>query len=197
MKQHVILTAVLIAICITPRLSAEKSRPDTLIRGVRFLPSATRLVAETIHIDIPRSCLRTDSVHAKEKYPITFFTAGCNGASPCLTLSIMVMVIPESIRGFDEVVDRSLKEDFGAGDPRKINEALIVSPCSGADRVSLYYGPSFVAGNHIIGYYHSHEKKSTSKVVIGLTFIDSFSDGEWQAVLVHSVNILKSVRFPK
>ncbi len=82
-------------------------------------------MADTVTIEIPLSCSRTDTEHAKEKYPITFFTAGCDGASPCLTLSIMVMILPESIRGYDDVVKRSLKEDFGVGEVRRINETLI------------------------------------------------------------------------
>lgn len=197
MKPPVILLAAVIASCMAAPLQAGDPGPGKTIRGTSFLPRAAREVAGTVKIDIPLSCSRTDSEHAKEKYPITFFTSGCGGANPCLTLSVMVMVIPESIRGFDEVVSRSIKEDFGAGETRKINEALIASPGSGADRISLHYGPSFLTGNHIIGYYHSRDKRTTSKVVVGLTFIENFSEGEWQAVLVHSVNILKSVRFMK
>lgn len=197
MKTRFILIAALLASFNAAPSPAGDLTPDTRVRGLSFLPRAEREIAGTVRIDVPRSCAREDAAHAKEKYPMAFFTAGCGGANPCLTLSIMVMIIPESIRGFDEVVKRSQEEDFGPGDVRKINEALIANPGSGADRLSLHYGPSYLAGSHIIGCFHSAAKKKTSKVVIGLTYFDSLTDGEWQVVLVNSVNILKSLKFMK
>jgi len=191
-----VLTASLVVVlsCAVP---LREDRSDGKVRGFSFLPRAGREVAGTVRIDVPVSCARKDDIHGKEKYPIAIFTAGCDGAAPCFTLSIMVMIIPESVRSFEGVVEKSLVEDFGAGDVKKINEALITSPESGAGKVLLYYGPSFLMGSHIIGYYHSAAKKKTSKVVLGLTHIEPFTDDEWRTVLVNSVEILKSVKFRK
>jgi len=170
---------------------------ERIIRGIDFSPMVPQIVQGTVRLDIPFSCRRIDTYHQKEKYPITFFRADCPGKTPCFSLSFTVMLIPDALRGYEEIVSKSKKEDFGSGKFDELPEDLIASSDSGAGKTSLIFGNHIISGNNVVGFYYNREKKLTSKIIVGLVYMESFSKEDWQYVLTKSFQVLKSVQFVK
>jgi hypothetical protein len=191
------IITILILFCAALSSLADEVTAERDVRGISFTPMVPQIVQGTVKLDIPFSCQRLNSMHQKEKYPITFFQAHCPGKNPCLSINIMVMLIADSIRPYDEIKKKSEKEDFGAEGGKVFPEFLIESKESGADKTAMLVGSSFAMGTHIIGYYYSNEKKITSKVIVGLIYGEKMSDDEWQYVLAKSIQILRSVKLIK
>lgn len=185
------------AIAVTVSLPAQEMDPGRSIRGIAFQPSESHTVAGAVSIEVPRACRKAETIHQKEKYPITFFVADCGGRVPCFTLSVAVMVIPASLRSYEDIIVKSEREDFGKGERKPLPARFIQTGANGASKTAILTGSSYALGNHIVGYYYNEERKITSKVLIGLSYVEKFTDDEWSHILVSSIGILRSVKFVK
>ena len=194
---HTVFIIVISLLCAVHVSRADEIAAEREIRGISFTPMVPQIVQGTVRLDIPFSCLRINTEHNKEKFPITFFGADCLGKVPCFSLSFTVMIIPDTLRGYEEIVAKSKKEDFGAGRFDELPKELIARSDSGAAKTSLIFGNHLLSGNNVIGYYYNREKKITAKVVAGLVYMEKFSPEEWQYVLFKTFQILKSVKFEK
>ena len=189
--------SLFIAIVFAVSLPAQEMDPARNIRGISFQPSESHTVANAVSIEVPRACKKMETIHRKEKYPISFFTADCGGRVPCFTLSVAVMVIPASLRSYEDIIVKSEREDFGKGERKPLPARFIQTGANGASKTAILTGNSYALGNHIVGYYYNDEKKITSKVLIGLSYVEKFTDDEWRHILVSSIGILRSVKFVK
>ncbi|TGM72630.1 hypothetical protein EHR01_15450 [Leptospira mtsangambouensis] len=183
---------LLFPLLILPFLAIFATESETLdtFRGINFSTTEAQKI-KAMSIFIPQAAKRSDSIHMKDKYPITFFKADCIQEKECFSLLIAVSVIPESIKSFDTLVEESRAADFG-NPPYEVNKWVELLTFK-TEKTKILMGPGELLGTKINTFYYIKDTNETYRVSMNLIYHPKFPDEEWQDILMHSFLILNSI----
>ncbi|TGL44374.1 hypothetical protein [Leptospira perdikensis] len=179
----------LLAFPILTIFATESESSDTF-RGINFSATEVQQV-KAMTITVPKIAKRSDSIHMKDKFPITFFKADCTQEKECFSLLISVSILPASLKSFETLVEDSKASDFG-DTPYEVNKWVELLTFK-TDKTKILMGPGELLGTKINAFYHIKETNETYKVSINLIFHPKFPDEEWKDILMHSFLILNSI----
>ncbi|PJZ81305.1 hypothetical protein [Leptospira meyeri] len=188
MKHNLIILCIF-AFPIITIFATESETLDTF-RGINFSTTEAQKI-KAMSIFVPQAAKRSDSIHMKEKFPITFFKADCIQEKECFSLLIAVSVIPESIKSFDTLVEESRATDFG-NPPYEVNKWVELLTFK-TDKTKILMGPGELLGTKINAFYYMKDSNETYRVSMNLIYHPKFPEEEWQDILMHSFLILNSI----
>ncbi|MBM9548346.1 hypothetical protein JWG40_15070 [Leptospira sp. 201903074] len=179
----------LLAFPILTIFATESASLDTF-RGIDFSATEVQKV-KGMSITVPKMAKRSDSIHMKDKFPITFFKADCMQEKECFSLLISVSILPDSLKTYETLVEESKASDFG-NPPYEVNKWVELLTFK-TDKTTILLGPGELLGTKINAFYYFKETKETYKVSINLIYHPKFPDEEWKEILMHSFLILESI----
>ncbi|TGL86485.1 hypothetical protein EHQ68_14285 [Leptospira congkakensis] len=188
MKNKLLLIALLTLPFLT--IFATESETSDSFRGIDFSTTEVQKI-KAMTITVPKIAKRSDSIHLKDKFPITFFKADCTQEKECFSLLISVSILPSSLKSFETLVEDSKASDFG-DTPYEVNKWVELLTFK-TDKTKILMGPGELLGTKINAFYHIKETNETYKVSINLIFHPKFPDEEWKDILMHSFLILNSI----
>ncbi|MCW7480266.1 hypothetical protein [Leptospira kanakyensis] len=183
---------LLLALLTLPFLAifATESETSDIFRGIDFSVTEVQKV-KAMSITVPKIAKRSDSLHMKDKFPITFFKADCIQEKECFSLLIAVSVIPESLKSYETLVEESRATDFG-NPPYEVNKWVELLTFK-TEKTKILMGPGELLGTKINAFYFMKDTNETYRVTINLIYHPKFPEEEWKDILMHSFLILNSV----
>ncbi|TGK82003.1 hypothetical protein EHQ24_12070 [Leptospira noumeaensis] len=183
---------LLVALLILPFLAifATESETSDSFRGIDFSVTEVQKV-KAMSITVPKIAKRSDSLHMKDKFPITFFKADCIQEKECFSLLIAISVIPESLKSYETLVEESRATDFG-NPPYEVNKWVELLTFK-TEKTKILMGPGELLGTKINAFYFMKDTNETYRVTINLIYHPKFPEEEWKDILMHSFLILNSV----
>ncbi|WP_244284493.1 hypothetical protein [Leptospira barantonii] len=143
-------------------------------------------------VKIPASFSKNVTTHVKDKYQIYSYNGHCGGQDPCLSMLIMVALIPEKLHSFEKLVKDSYSNDFGQGPP-KVMDGWMELDQSGASKKVILYGAGKFIGTSIVGIYYSPKHKMNVQVRSVISYVEPFSDDDWRRILTHNLIFYSSI----
>ncbi|PJZ31865.1 hypothetical protein [Leptospira kmetyi] len=165
---------------------------DPPIRNVRFNPKVMENINDVLLMKVPASFRKNVTTHVKDKYTIYSYDGHCGGQDPCLSMLIMVMLIPEKLHSYEKLVKDSYSNDFGQGQP-KVMDGWMELDLSGASKKVILYGPGRFIGTSIVGIYYSPKHKMTVQVKSIISYVEPFSDDDWRRILTHNLMFFSTI----
>ncbi|MCW7469278.1 hypothetical protein [Leptospira kanakyensis] len=183
---------LLVALLTLPFLAifATESETSDIFRGIDFSVTEVQKV-KAMSITVPKIAKRSDSLHMKDKFPITFFKADCIQEKECFSLLIAISVIPESLKSYETLVEESRATDFG-NPPYEVNKWVELLTFK-TEKTKILMGPGELLGTKINAFYFMKDTNETYRVTINLIYHPKFPEEEWKDILMHSFLILNSV----
>ncbi len=189
MKNKLLLVALILLPFIA--IFATESETSDSFRGIDFSVTEVQKV-KAMSITVPKITKRSDSIHMKDRFPITFFKADCTQEKECFSLLIAISIIPEPIKSFDTLVEESRATDFG-NPPYEVNKWVELLTFK-TEKTKILMGPGEILGTKINAFYYIKETNETYRVSMNLIFHPKFSEEEWKDILMHSFLIFNSIQ---